>query len=112
MPRVMLREIAHSRAGDKGDAVNLSVIPYIEDNFELVRDQVTAERVREHFRDVCHGVVERYELQGACALNFVLRESLGGGVTQSLALDTHGKSYSSRLLALEIDVPDGVRLRA
>ena len=105
MSRVPLREIAHSRTGDKGDAANLSVIPYREEDYELVRREVTIERVRELFRDVCHGAIERYEMPGVRALNFVLHESLGGGVTQSLALDTHGKSYSSLLLTLEIEVP-------
>ena len=106
MTRVQLREIAHSRAGDKGDAVNLSVIPYREQDYAVVEREVTTERVRELFRGVCHGEIERYEVPGVRALNFVLHDCLGGGVTKSLALDAHGKSYSSLLLSLKIDVPD------
>ena len=103
--RIPLREIAHSRAGDKGDAVNLSVIPYREEDYQTVLREVTVDRVRELFWGVCHGDIERYEVPGISSLNFVLHESLGGGVTKSLALDAHGKSYSSLLLTLEIDVP-------
>ena len=106
--RIQLREIAHSRAGDKGDAVNLSVIPYREEDYPTVVGEVTVERVRELFWGVCHGEIERYEVPGISSLNFVLHESLGGGVTKSLALDAHGKSYSSLLLSLEIDVPEAV----
>ena len=106
MKRVQLREIAHSRSGDKGDAVNLSVIPYREEDYELVRREVTAERVRALFKDICRGEIVRYEVPNVSALNFVLENCLGGGVTKSLALDTHGKSYSFLLLSMEIDVPE------
>ena len=106
MKRVQLREIAHSRSGDKGDAVNLSVIPYREEDYELVRREVTAERVRALFKDIWRGEIVRYEVPNVSALNFVLENCLGGGVTKSLALDTHGKSYSFLLLSMEIDVPE------
>jgi hypothetical protein len=106
MIRIQLREIAHSRSGDKGDAVNLSVIPYREEDYDLVCREVTVERVRALFRNICHGEIVRYEVPNVFALNFVLENCLGGGVTKSLALDTHGKSYSFLLLSLEIDVPE------
>ena len=106
MKRVQLREIAHSRSGDKGDAVNLSVIPYREEDYDLVRREVTVERVRALFKDICDGEIVRYEMPNVSALNFVLENCLGGGVTKSLALDMHGKSYSFLLLSMEIDVPE------
>lgn len=106
MGRVQLRELAHSRAGDKGDTVNLSVIPYRDEDYELLCQEVTVDRVRHLFRGICKGEIVRYEIPGIPALNFVLKEALGGGVTQSLALDVHGKSYSSLLLSLEFEVPD------
>jgi hypothetical protein len=98
-----LREIAHSRTGDKGNISNISVIAYDPKQYQLLREQVTAARVKAHFAGVVAGEVVRYELPRICALNFVMGQALGGGVTRSLALDAHGKSLSSALLDLEID---------
>lgn len=97
-----LREIAHSRAGDKGDISNLSLIVYNMEDFGLIRERVTPERVKEWFSSIVMGDVVRYELPEIGALNFVMSKSLGGGVTRSLAVDMHGKSLSSALLAMEI----------
>jgi len=102
---VKLRELAHSRTGDKGNTSNISVIAYHETHYPLLREQVTAERVKAHFAGVVEGDVVRYELPNIAALNFVMSQTLGGGVTRSLALDAHGKSLSSALLDLEIDAP-------
>jgi hypothetical protein len=101
---VKLREIAHSRTGDKGNTSNISVIAYDAKHFSLLKEQVTAERVKKHFVGVVEGDVVRYELPNIAALNFVMSNTLGGGVTRSLALDAHGKSLSSALLDLEITV--------
>jgi hypothetical protein len=98
-----LREIAHSRTGDKGNTSNISVIAYRSEHYPLLVAQVTAERVRAHFAGVVEGSVVRYELPGIAALNFVMDQTLGGGVTRSLALDAHGKSLSSALLDLDIE---------
>ena len=100
---VKLREIAHSRTGDKGNTSNISVIAYDEKHFSLLKAEVTSERVKAHFAGVVKGEVVRYELPNIAALNFVMTRALGGGVTRSLALDAHGKSLSSALLELEID---------
>ena len=97
-----LRDIAHSRTGDKGNTSVISLIAFDESDYPLLRDHVTAERVRKHFAGVVHGEVTRYEIPSLGALNFVLQNALGGGVTRSLALDAHGKSLSSRLLDMEI----------
>ena len=98
-----LREIAQSRAGDKGDISNLSLIPYNEADYEKLKERVTAEMVKDHFSEVCHGEVKRYEVPGIYSLNFVLDKALGGGVLKSLAQDKHGKTYSAALLEMEID---------
>ena len=98
-----LRELAHSRTGDKGNTSNISVIAFDAKHFPLLKDQVTAERVKAHFAGVVEGEVVRYELPNISALNFVMTGALGGGVTRSLALDAHGKSLSSALLDLDID---------
>jgi hypothetical protein len=97
-----LREIAHSRTGDKGNTSSVSVIAYHEQDYPLLLRHVTAARVKTHFGDLVAGDVIRYEIPSLGALNFVMRQALGGGVTRSLALDTHGKSLSSALLDLEI----------
>ncbi|MDN4060663.1 hypothetical protein QPK31_20840 [Massilia sp. YIM B02769] len=97
-----LRDIAHSRAGDKGDISNLSLIAYRLDDYPLLEKQVTAERVQAHFKGVVHGDVQRFLLPQLGAMNFVMHSALGGGVTRSLALDAHGKSLSSALLDMEI----------
>jgi hypothetical protein len=101
-----LREIAHSRTGDKGDTSNISVIAYDDRHYEHLRRNVTAEKVKAHFAELVRGEVVRYELPMIGALNFVLGRTLGGGVTRSLALDAHGKSLSSALLDLDIADPD------
>ena len=99
-----LRELAHARTGDKGDISSISVIAYDPGDFAFLAEHVTAERVASHFGASVGGTVERYELPGLGALNFVMHAALGGGVTRSLALDAHGKSLSCMLL--EMEVPD------
>jgi hypothetical protein len=98
-----LRDIAHGRAGDKGARVNLSVIAYDPRDYERIARDVTAERVRAHLATLIQGEVVRYELPQLAALNFVVERPPRGGVTETLALDPHGKSLSSALLELEIE---------
>lgn len=97
-----LRQIAHARAGDKGDTSNISVIAYESKNYRLLEKYVTAPRVRNYFSSLVRGEVVRYELPQIGALNFVMYRALGNGVTRSLALDAHGKCLSSAILNLDI----------
>ncbi|WP_315069463.1 hypothetical protein [uncultured Clostridium sp.] len=97
-----LREIAHSRTGDKGNISNISLIAYKAENYEVIKEKVTTDKVKEWFKDIVHGEVVRYELPNIGALNFVMYDALGGGVTRSLSLDMHGKSLSSVLLDMDI----------
>lgn len=97
-----LWEIAHSRTGDKGNISNISLIVYNPEDYETIKEKITAEVVKEHFKHIVKGDVKRYELPGIQALNFVMYGALGGGVTRSLAMDKHGKALSSFLLDLEI----------
>jgi hypothetical protein len=106
MRQVKLREIAYSRAGDKGDTSNVSVIPYDEAHYDLLREQLTAARVKEAYGEVVKGEVRRYELPGVKALNFVMYQALDGGVSRSLALDLHGKSRGSIMGTIDVEVPD------
>ena len=100
---MLLHDLAHCRAGDKGNVATLSVFPYDERLFPLLVREVTAERVREHLAEFVAGAVVRHELPNLAALHFVCHQVIDGGVTTSLALDTHGKSLSSRLLSLPVN---------
>ena len=104
--KVQLLDLAHARSGDKGDTANVGVIALKEEYYPLIVREVTAERVKEHFGPMVKGDVERFELPNLHALNFLLHESLGGGGTLSLMTDAQGKTFSTALLRLSIDVPD------
>lgn len=97
-----LFELAHSRAGDKGNTLTLSLIPYDEADYTLLCNKITAEKVKAHLQGIVMGEVKRYELPNISSLLFVCHQALSGGVTTSLALDTHGKSLSYLLLEMEI----------
>ncbi len=101
---MLLRELAHSRTGDKGNLVTISLIAYRSDDFDLLVREVTPESVAKHFSGIVDGPVRRYLLPHLSALTFVLRRPVTLAVTRSLALDAHGKCLGSALLALEIDV--------
>lgn len=97
-----LREIAHSRTGDKGNISNISVIAYDPNDYERIKAVVTAEKVKAFFADIVKGDVIRYELPTIFALNFVMHDALGGGVTKTLAQDIHGKGLSAALLDMDV----------
>jgi hypothetical protein len=109
--KVKLDEIAHARSGDKGDASNVGLIAETPELYRFLLEQVTAERVKEHFREVCRGPVQRYELPNILALNFILHDSLGGGGTESLKNDAQGKTHAQGLLQMEVDVPEELAKR-
>lgn len=104
--KIELLKLAHARSGDKGDTANVGVIALRDEYYPLMVREVTAERVKEHFGSMVRGKVERYELPNLNALNFLLHESLGGGGTLSLMTDAQGKTFSTALLRMFIDVPD------
>lgn len=101
---VPLYKIAHARTGDKGNRSNISVIAYRAEDFELLRKELTEEKVKDHFRFRNPSSVKRYELPNLMAFNFVIDDVLEGGVNLSLNLDSHGKSLSYWLLAMEVNV--------
>jgi hypothetical protein len=104
--KIQLLKLAHARSGDKGDTANVGLIALREEFYPVLAREVTAPRVKAHFRGICHGEVERFELPNLGALNFLLHESLGGGGTLSLMTDAQGKTFSTALLRMEIEVPD------
>jgi len=103
---IKLHDIAHARAGDKGNTSSVSVWVYDPGDYALVKEQLTAERVKTAFPELMRGTVIRYELDHLHGLNFVMHDALEGGVNTSLNLDSHGKSWSYLLLGLAIEVPD------
>src|SRR5690606_5710414 len=102
MPLLRLTQLAHARSGDKGDTANVGVIALRPEYYPVLVEQLTPARVKAHFRGICHGAVERYELPNLHALNFLLHESLGGGGTVSLKTDAQGKTLSTAMLRMEI----------
>jgi hypothetical protein len=101
--KIKLKNICHGRSGDKGDAANIGLIAYKKEDYELINREVTAERVKDFFKGICEGEVERFEMPNINALNFILHNTLGGGGTVSLKLDAQGKTLASALLKMEIE---------
>lgn len=110
MKQVQLLSLAHARSGDKGDAGNVGVIARRPEYYPIIAAALTTERVKEHFTGICHGPVERFELPNLHALNFLLHNTLGGGGTVSLKLDAQGKTLSSAMLRMIIDVPEDLAI--
>ena len=108
MARLALVHLAHARSGDKGNTANIGIIAYRPTDYGILCSQVTAERAKDHLAPLGTGDVERYELPGLYALNFVVRDALDGGGTLSLRTDSQGKVLANALLRMEIDVPDPV----
>lgn len=104
--KIPLVHLAHARSGDKGDTANVGLIALKDEFYPLLVREVTAERVKEHFGDMVNGNVERFELPNLGALNFLLHGALGGGGTLSLMTDAQGKTFSTALLRMVIDVPE------
>ena len=101
--KIPLVQIAHARSGDKGDVSNIGLIAYREEDYPILVREVTAERVKAHFKEFVKGKVERFELPNLWALNFVMHEALDGGGTISLRTDAQGKTLGAALLRMEID---------
>ena len=104
--KIELTKIAHARSGDKGDTANVGVIALREEFYPILLREVTAENVKRHFGEMVKGDVERFELPNLGALNFLLHESLGGGGTLSLMTDAQGKTFSTALLRMKIEIPE------
>ena len=111
MPRLQLRELCGYRAGDKGDIADVAIFADDDETYEVIAREVTAERVKEHFGSMVRGAVDRYEARNVLALNFVLRDALGGGGPRSLRSDSLGKTLGGALVRMEIDVPDSLATR-
>lgn len=103
---IYLFDIAHARSGDKGDAANVGVIARDPRLYPVLLKELTVERVKRHFEGICFGEVQRFELPNLHALNFLLHNTLGGGGTVSLKNDAQGKTLSSAMLRMKIDIDE------
>jgi hypothetical protein len=110
--KIQLRHLAHARSGDKGDTVNVGVIAYEPEFYDLLVENVTESAVKKHFGSLVLGDVQRFELPNLRALNFLLHNALDGGGTMSLMTDAQGKTFSTAMLRMEIDVDDALARRA
>ena len=108
MAQIQLRHLAHARSGDKGDTANVGVIALRPEFYPVLVNELTTARVKAHFRGICLGDVERYELPNLHALNFLLHNALGGGGTVSLKTDAQGKTLSTAMLRMDVEVPDAL----
>ncbi len=108
MPRVPLSRIAGARSGDKGEGSNIGVIARSAEAYAFLKEYLTPELVHEHMNAINHGGVERYSADNIRILNFLLRDSLGGGGSASLKTDAQGKTHGLALLRIELDVPEEV----
>jgi hypothetical protein len=97
-----VHDLAHARSGDKGNTSNVAVIAYDDAGWERIRRQLTSERVMAAYAHLAHGPITRYEVPKLRALNFVIENALAGGVTRSLRLDPHGKTFSTIVLGIEL----------
>jgi hypothetical protein len=104
--KIGLLKLAHARSGDKGDTANVGLIALKDKYYPLLVREVTAEKVKKHFGEMVKGAVERFELPNLNALNFLLHGSLGGGGTLSLMTDAQGKTFSTGLLRMELEIDD------
>jgi hypothetical protein len=104
--KIQLARIAHARSGDKGDISNIGIIAYKPEHYQILVREVTADRVKAHFKELVKGKVDRYELPNLNALNFVMHEALDGGGTISLRTDAQGKTLGAALLRMEIELDD------
>lgn len=107
MAQIYLNRIAHGRSGDKGDTSNVCVFARRPEYYEIIRREVTPERVRAHFGGMVKGEITRYEVPSLQGFNFVMKHALGGGATFSLRLDSLGKSMGSAFLRMKIEVGEG-----
>ena len=104
--KVKLHDVAHARAGDKGNISSINLWIREPRFYSQVKAQLTAERVKEAYPELFHGRVERYEIEHLHGLTFVIHEALEGGVKTSLNLDAHGKSWSFLILDIELELDE------
>jgi len=104
MKKIKLIDIASARSGDKNDICNIGVMANSVEDYAIIAEQLTAEKVKAHFKGLIHGEVERYEWPAVEALNFVCHKALDGGGSRSMRMDTLGKNFSSHLLRIELDI--------
>lgn len=112
MKKINIGQIAYARSGDKGDGSNIGIAAYDDAGYALLKSTLTPDRLKQHFKEICFGEIERFEMPNLRALNFLLHDSLGGGGSESLKTDAQGKTHALGLLQMEIDAPDDLTLHS
>jgi hypothetical protein len=114
MAKIMaqLKELAFARSGDKGDLSNIGLMAKNRECYEVIRKEVTPERVKSHFKGIAKGDVKIYEMSNIDSLEVLLYQALGGGATRTLRLDQTGKSMGQALLRMEIEVDENILKKA
>ena len=102
--KVPLKELCFARSGDKGDISDIGLMAFNEKNYQIIKKQVTPERVKAHFKEWNKGEVQIFEMANILSLEIVLRNALGGGATRTLRLDQTGKAMGNGLLTMEVEV--------
>ena len=110
MPNIKLIHLAYVRSGDKGDISNVGILAFDKENYEILREQVTSNKVKEHYKDLVKGKVCVYEMPNINALQIVMYNALGGGATKTLRWDETGKSMCLGMLNMDIDVPEDYKM--
>ena len=106
MKKIQLRELAYARSGDKGDVVDIGLMAKNDEAYRIIKEKVTAEKVKEHFKDIVKGDVVRYEMNTLNSLEFVMYNALGGGATRTLSMDQTGKAYGPNMLRMELEIEE------
>lgn len=106
MKKVQLRDLAWARSGDKGDISDLGIMAFNEKNYEILKREVTSEKIKAFFKDMVKGNVEVYEMPNLLALKVVMHNALGGGATKTLRWDETGKAMATAILRMEVNVPE------
>ena len=104
MKKIKLIDIASARSGDKNNICNIGVMAKTKEDYSILKEKLSAERVKAHFGNLIKGPVIRYEWDALESLNFVCHEALDGGASRSLRIDTLGKNFSSHLLRMDLEV--------
>ena len=110
MIKILLKDLAYVRSGDKGDISNIGILAFNIRNYEILKEQVTPEKVKNHYKDLVKGKVVVYEMDNLNALQVVMHNALGGGATKTLRWDETGKSICLGILSMEIEAPAGYKI--
>ncbi len=107
--KVLIKQLAYVRSGDKGNISNVGIMAFNDDNYEIIRKQVTPQKVKNHYKELVRGEVKIYEMPSINSLQVVMYKALGGGATSTLRYDETGKAMCLGMLFMHVEVPDSFK---